>query len=580
MGRIYKRGNRYYGDYQTPEGKRIKRTLRTSDKAVAKERLRIAELAATPQARGRRQRLSEAIDVVIKTTMQDRAPATRGFYEEKARRIVTSLGDPWVSEITREMLGAYITRRLSDDPTHGGAKPHTIQKELIVIRRALREAFELGVLQVMPPMPRFSAKYKPREVWLEPHEFEKLAANLGRSRARENKYSKARRARRAQKAGPKDVVQALPEERVRWVSIAALAGGSHSEVESLDWKDVDLDRGWLKLRGTKRETRERWVPIAPALRARLEEVPPAQRKGRVVKPWRSVRHGLRNACKRAGLDKMVSPNDLRRTFASWLVQHEVPLLTVATLMGHSSTRMVEKVYGKLSKANLEAAIAVLPQLAAPPPGADQPLLVAGTAAYTAPEQPEDLPEVTLHLGDASWHDGAGWYYVIDEYPDEGAAGAFGTSEIAIAHAEASGYRVTPPAPAPAAMVRAERDALKVRRDELLATIRKLSAEVPYPEEQGNAGVLIAEVGTLRAYVAVLEGVRNELYAMVECLLASAVPNQRDHPTMSRAWSEAEGLLRRLNDRPPAIVGCAEDGTKRVAPGTTPDHQGDAEPQPE
>ncbi|MGH7179913.1 MAG: tyrosine-type recombinase/integrase, partial [Tepidisphaeraceae bacterium] len=54
------------------------------------------------------------------------------------------------------------------------------------------------------------------------------------------------------------------------------------------------------------------------------------------------------------------PNDLRRTFASWLVQQGVPLLTVATLMGHSSTRMVERVYGRLSKQNLDSAIALLP----------------------------------------------------------------------------------------------------------------------------------------------------------------------------------------------------------------------------
>lgn len=57
-------------------------------------------------------------------------------------------------------------------------------------------------------------------------------------------------------------------------------------------------------------------------------------------------------------------------------------------------------------------------------------------------------------------------------------------------------------------------ALLTRRDELLATIRKLSAEVPYPEEQGNAAVLIAEVGTLRAQLAAVTTERDEL--KVEC----------------------------------------------------------------
>lgn len=57
---------------------------------------------------------------------------------------------------------------------------------------------------------------------------------------------------------------------------------------------------------------------------------------------------------------------------------------------------------------------------------------------------DDAETATVHLGDASWHDGAGWYYVDDEYPD-GSCGAFATKEEAIAHARASGYAVNEPA---------------------------------------------------------------------------------------------------------------------------------------
>lgn len=46
--------------------------------------------------------------------------------------------------------------------------------------------------------------------------------------------------------------------------------------------------------------------------------------------------------------------------------------------------------------------------------------------------------------------------------------------------------------------RNERDALRVRQQELLETIRKLSSEVLYPEESRNVSILIAEVGTLRS----------------------------------------------------------------------------------
>ena len=42
----------------------------------------------------------------------------------------------------------------------------------------------------------------------------------------------------------------------------------------------------------------------------------------------------------------ITPNDLRRTFASLLVQGGTARADVATLMGHASTAMVFKVYGR------------------------------------------------------------------------------------------------------------------------------------------------------------------------------------------------------------------------------------------
>lgn len=351
MGRLYRRkgSDIWYGDYVTPEGRRVQRTLKTNDKAVAKERLRLAELAATPQARGRKQRLSDAIDHMI-TMMVDKAEGTVSMYQEKGRRVITTLGDPLVSEITHDMLSEYIAKRLKKtDRVHGRASAHTVQKELITIRRALKLAHRRGVLVAMPTFPEFSAQYTPRATWLTPEQFSLVCAEL-------------------------------EFKRKLWASLAALAGCNLSEAEGVDWATVELERGRLFVPGTKRETRRRWVPIAPALRHLLEQVSEASRKGRVAERWGNVRRDLRRAVDAANLAAIerakagaelpptipyVSPNDLRRTFASWLVQNDVPLLTVAGLMGHSSTRMVEKVYGKLSKRNFDEAIAALPRLGIP-----------------------------------------------------------------------------------------------------------------------------------------------------------------------------------------------------------------------
>jgi integrase/predicted DNA-binding transcriptional regulator AlpA len=331
----------------TPEGRRVQRSTGTNDKHVARERARQAELAATPQARGRKQRLSDAIDHMI-TLLVDKAAGTVEMYQQKARRIETTLGNPLIGDVTHDLLSGYIAKRLNkDDKIHGRASPHTVQKELITIRRALKLAHRRGVLPALPSFPEFSAKYQPRETWLTPEQFALVCDELERPRR-------------------------------LWAALAALAGCNLSEAEAVDWATVDLERGRLLVPGTKRETRRRWVPIAPSLRYLLQEVDERERRGKVAQRWGNVRRDLRVAVARANARAAaraaeleqdppapipnVSPNDLRRTFASWLVQQGVPLLTVANLMGHSSTRMVERVYGKLSKRNFDEAIAALPEL--------------------------------------------------------------------------------------------------------------------------------------------------------------------------------------------------------------------------
>jgi integrase len=67
----------------------------------------------------------------------------------------------------------------------------------------------------------------------------------------------------------------------------------------------------------------------------------------------------------------VTPNDLRRTFGSWLAQRGVPLFHAAKLMGHGSTKMLERIYAQLAPENARDAIALLPESIA---GATEPAM--------------------------------------------------------------------------------------------------------------------------------------------------------------------------------------------------------------
>jgi Phage integrase family len=62
---------------------------------------------------------------------------------------------------------------------------------------------------------------------------------------------------------------------------------------------------------------------------------------------------LARACKRAGIPH-TTPNDLRRTYSTWLRACGVPNELSAPTMGHKDTRMLDRVYARLPPEMLRA----------------------------------------------------------------------------------------------------------------------------------------------------------------------------------------------------------------------------------
>jgi hypothetical protein len=81
--------------------------------------------------------------------------------------------------------------------------------------------------------------------------------------------------------------------------------------------------------------------------------------------WQNVRRDLRAACKKLHIPRC-SPNDLRRTCATWLRAAGTPPHLIAPLMGHADSRMVERAYGRLPVADLGTAVAAPLGLPRPP----------------------------------------------------------------------------------------------------------------------------------------------------------------------------------------------------------------------
>jgi integrase len=77
--------------------------------------------------------------------------------------------------------------------------------------------------------------------------------------------------------------------------------------------------------------------------------------GTLFRAWSNARRDLADACRRAGIAK-VSPNDLRRTYGTWLRLGGVEPSLIGAAMGHADSRMVERVYGRMPAESLQSAL--------------------------------------------------------------------------------------------------------------------------------------------------------------------------------------------------------------------------------
>lgn len=323
MGKLYKRGGYYWADYRTPEGERVRVSLRTKDPKAAKLRLRAAEMGSSGGPTYAPKFLGDAIDNMIDT----KRATTQGIYQKKSLHLLRVFGgDLDINKLTRAMVVDYTTLRTKEK-----AKRHTVHKELVVLRQTLKEARKRdeygGSIDVVP---NWSSDYEPRTRWLTPDEFTAL------------------------------VTAAKPERR-NWLVLQVYTSANMGEVSKLTWDHVDFVNGFVRVPGTKRTSRFRRVPIHPALRTWLMA---ADASRPLVKPWSKANWWLRETTRKLGIPH-VSTNDLRRTFASWLKQAGVDSLSVAHMMGHSSPAMVNRVYGQLAEATYVSAIDRMPSASLP-----------------------------------------------------------------------------------------------------------------------------------------------------------------------------------------------------------------------
>lgn len=227
-------------------------------------------------------------------------------------------------QITRELCVKYIESR-----TDQGVKLGTIHTELGALRAAIRWDDKHTKADFYLP-----SKPTPKDRYLTREEFEKLYEN-----AKLN--------------------------HVKLFIILALATGARvTALLELTWDRVDFERGLITLsKGDDPSNKRRaTIPMNSRLRSELETAYKCRTCDYVIEHGseqiKSIKKGIKLAAQRANIEG-VSPHVLRHTAAVWMAESRITMSEIAQYLGHSSTRVTERVYARYSPDYLRSASEVL-----------------------------------------------------------------------------------------------------------------------------------------------------------------------------------------------------------------------------
>lgn len=213
------------------------------------------------------------------------------------------------------------------------SRPHcraiTIRNELAVIRAALNWCEKEALIPKapfiqMPRLPESPIRHLSKE------QFRKLLAGAGR-----------------------------PHVKL-FMMLAVATGARSNALLDLTWDRVDFKRGLITLNPVERVQTSKYravVPMNDQIRAALEEAKAGALSPFVIEYGRgqvaSIKKGFAAACVRSKVQ--ASPHMLRHSAAVWQAEAGIPIFQIAQFLGHSDSRITERVYARFSPEFLKGA---------------------------------------------------------------------------------------------------------------------------------------------------------------------------------------------------------------------------------
>lgn len=348
-------------------GRRYRETFHTTNRKEAEKIARERYRALSEQVERKRDGLRTGVTVaeLFAEFERDMLPTlsdgTQRAYRDtlKALRLfwVGDAGNLTVDKVRAGHIRAYMTWRRTHRIGGGGVGNRTIAKDRAVLHRVFAHADQMEYRDGNPVARTDTPKYDDRDpVILTDDEYERLL------KACENRLTL----------------------RLYVLALGETGARCESEILWIQWDDVDLDGGFIKVVTGRNGHRtkggkSRWVPINAQLRQALREHSLRYRAAKYdgqPSPWvfhhtktrrhhkageriRSLYHGFKTAAKRAKLPPEFVQHDLRhRRITKWLAEQKSAVL-VKEAVGHADLRTT-MAYTHLAREHLRGLVDDVP----------------------------------------------------------------------------------------------------------------------------------------------------------------------------------------------------------------------------
>jgi integrase len=302
-------------------------------KAAATLGQTFALLLATTHAKATSKKPTRSVDTVAFQSKQSKAwllyagmvlancvGKRKGLSKERVREL-GRLGEGFaLAEVDGGFVDAFTTWRRGC-----GVGESTIGKDLSVLRPACRLMLRAGKWggSLEQVFPRHELDYEPGDRWLPLDELALLKGKMEPHRFAVVAYAYALGAE------PRAITRALRSDL------------------------ADPTATMAHVRGTKRKTRDRWVPIRFDWQRDLLDHVRAHadgEDGKLFGRWSNQRRVLGEACARASIDH-ATITAMRHSFAHLCKSEGIRQEDLFVAMGHTDSKMLDRIYGKASSPN-------------------------------------------------------------------------------------------------------------------------------------------------------------------------------------------------------------------------------------